>query len=120
MQPWRGYTFFQIKVGKERNSGWSSAKDCGIASRGIDPSARGSGDRVGSGGYARGGPEKRGKDAGPVVTVPKAKAGGRGRTTTRASTTEEKPRIPSSLPVADGAGDLVEEYSVSSSEWEEV
>ena len=30
MQQWRGYTFFQIKVGKEKNSGWSSAKGRGI------------------------------------------------------------------------------------------
>ena len=95
MQQWRGYTFFQIKVGKENNSGWSSAKDCGVASKGIDPSARGSGDQVGSGGFARGGPEKRGKDAGPVVTFLKAMAGGRGRTTTRVSTTEDKPPTPS-------------------------
>ena len=70
MQPWRGYTFFQIKVGKGQNSGGKSTRNRARASTSVDPRAIGCGGGEVHHGYARGSSEKRGKDAGPVLTFP--------------------------------------------------
>ena len=60
MQSWRGYTFFRIKIGKERNSGGRSIMNYARASMSVDPRATGSGGREIHHDYARGSSEKQG------------------------------------------------------------